>query len=108
MGAAPAQHVDVQAVGLGQHEVHLLGSDDGEALEEADAQRAVRDDLRQRQRRRVRVEPPLDDLEVRRDRPQVLVRRLVRQVAQAQRLPDLARREQFLELCVRLRLARLA
>lgn len=107
MGATPAQHVDVQTVGLGQHKVHLLGGDDGEAFEEADAQRAVGDDLRQRQRCRVGVEPALDDLEVWRDRPQVLVRRLVRQVAQAQRLPDLARREQFLELCVRLHLARL-
>jgi hypothetical protein len=58
----------------------------------------VRHHLRQRQRRRLRVVPALDDLQVRRDRPQVVVRRLVRQVAQAQRLPDLAGREEFLEL----------
>jgi hypothetical protein len=98
VGAAPAQHVDVELVGLGHHEVHLLGGDEGEALEEADAQRAVGDDLGQRQRGGVGVEAALYDLEVRRDGAQVLVRRLVGQVAQAERLPDLARREELLEL----------
>jgi hypothetical protein len=100
MRAAPAQHIDVQLVRLGHHEIHLDGRHDAEALEEADAQRAVRHHLRQRQRRRLDVVPALDDLQVRRDRPQVLVRRLVRQVAQAERLPDLARREELLELRV--------
>jgi hypothetical protein len=76
--AAPAQHVDVQLVGLGHHEVHLGGGDGREALEEADAQRAVRDDLRERQRRGVGIVPALDDLQVRRDGSKVIVRRLVR------------------------------
>lgn len=97
MGAAPAEDVDVELVGLGEEEVGL-GGDEGEALDEADAQGAVGDDLRERQRRRLDVKAPLDDLEVRRDRPQVLVRVLVRQVAEAQRLPDLARRQELLEL----------
>lgn len=97
MGAAPAEDVDVELVGLGQEQVGL-GGHEREALDEADAQGAVRDHLRQGQRRRLHVEPALDDLEVRRDRPQVLVRVLVRQVAQAQRLPDLARRQELLEL----------
>lgn len=99
MGATEAQHVDVELVRLGHHDVHLEGRDHGEALEEADAQRAVGDDLRERQRRGVGVEAALDDLEVGRDRAQVLVRRLVRQVPQAQRLPDLAGRQELLELC---------
>ena len=97
VGAAPAEDVDVELVGLGQQQVGL-GGDEGEALDESDAQRAVRHDLRQRQRRRLDVEPALDDLQVRRDRPQVLVRVLVRQVAQAQGLADLAGGEELLEL----------
>ena len=97
MGAGVAEDVDVELVGLGEQEVGL-GGDEGEALDEADAQGPVGDDLGQRQRRRLHVEPPLDDLQVRRDRPQVLVRVPVRQVPQAQRLPDLARREELLEL----------
>lgn len=98
MRAAPAQDVDVQLVGFGHHEVHLDGRHHGEALEEADSQRAMRHHLRQRQRRRLRVVPALDDLQVRRDRSQVVIRRLVRQVAQAQRLPNLAGCEEFLKL----------
>lgn len=89
VGAAPAQDVDVELVGLGEEEVGL-GGDEREALDETDSQRPVRDHLRQRQGRRLDVEPALDDLQVRRDRPQVLVRVLVRQVAEAQRLADLA------------------
>lgn len=89
MGAAPAEDVDVELVGLGEEEVGL-GGDEGEALDEADAQGAVGDDLGQRQGGGLDVEAALDDLQVRRDRPQVLVRVLVRQVAEAERLPDLA------------------
>lgn len=100
VGAAVAEDVDVELVGLGEQQVGL-GGHEREALDEADAQRPVRHHLRQRQRRGLHVEPPLHDLQVRRDRPQVLVRVPVRQVAQAQRLPDLARREELLELlCV--------
>lgn len=45
VGAAPAEDVDVELVGLGQQQVGLA-RDEGEALEEADAQAAVGDDLR--------------------------------------------------------------
>lgn len=97
VGAAPAEHVDVELVGLGQQQVGLAG-DEGEALEEADAQASVGDDLRQGQRRGLDVEAALDDLEVRRDGAQVLVRRLVGQVAEAEGLGDLARGEELFEL----------
>lgn len=89
VGAAPAQDVDVELVRLGEEEVGL-GGHEREALDKADAQRAVGDDLRQRQGRGLDVEAALDDLQVRRDRAQVLVRVLVCQVAQTQRLADLA------------------
>lgn len=97
MGAAAAEDVDVEAVGLGQQQVGLVG-DKREALEEADADAAVRDDLRERQRRGLDVVAALDYLEVRRDGAQVLVRRLVGEVAQAEGLADLAGREELLEL----------
>ena len=99
MGAAPAEDVDVEAVGLGEEQVGLAG-DEGEALEEADADAAVGDDLRERQRRRLDVVPALDDLEVRRDGAEVVVRVLVREVAEAERLADLAGRGELLELQV--------
>lgn len=97
MGAAVAEDVDVEAVGLGEEEVGLAG-DEGEALEEADADAAVRDHLRQRQRRGLDVVAALDDLEVGRDGAQVLVCIFVGQVAQAEGLADLAGREELLEL----------
>lgn len=68
VGAAPAEDVDVELVGLGEEEVGLRG-DEGEAFDEADAQGAVRDDLRQGQGRGLDVEAALDDLEVGRDGP---------------------------------------
>lgn len=97
MGAAPAQHVDVELVGLGQQQVGLA-RDEGEALEEADAQAAVGDDLRQRQGGGLDVEAALDDLEVWRDGAEVLVGRLIGQVAKAEGLGDLARGEELFEL----------
>lgn len=97
VGAAPAEDVDVELVGLGQQQVGLAG-DEGEALEEADAQAAVGDDLGQGQGGGLDVEAALDDLEVRRDGAEVLVRRLVGQVAEAEGLGDLARGEELLEL----------
>jgi hypothetical protein len=42
--AAPAEHVDVELVGLGEEQVRLV-ADEREALEEADADAAVRDNL---------------------------------------------------------------
>lgn len=97
MGTAPAQHVNVELVGLGEQQVGLV-ADEREALEEADADAAVGDHLRQRQRGGLDVQAALDDLEVRRDAAQVLVRRPVRQVAEAEGLADLAGREEFFEL----------
>ena len=98
MGAAPAEHVDVELVGLGQQQVRLVG-DEGEALEEADAQGAVGDDLGQRQGGGLDVEATLDDLEVGGDAAEVLVGVLVGQVAEAEGLAYLAWGEEFLELC---------
>lgn len=97
VGAAPAEHVDVELVGLGQQQVGLAG-DEGEALEEADAQAAMGDDLRQGQGGGLDVKAALDDLEVRRDGAEVLVRRLVGQVAEAEGLGDLAWGEELFEL----------
>ena len=97
MGAAPAKDVNVQPVGLGEQQVGLVG-DEGEALEEADADAAVGDDLRQGERRGFDIGAALDDLEVRRQGAQVLVGVLVGEVAETQGLADLARREQLLEL----------
>jgi hypothetical protein len=42
--AAPAEDVDVETVRLGEEEVGFVG-DEGEALEESDAEGAVGDDL---------------------------------------------------------------
>lgn len=97
MGAAPAEDVDVEAVRLGEEQVGL-GGDEREALEEADADGAVGDDLGQRQRGGLDVVAALDDLEVGRDGAQVVVGGLVGEVAQAERLANLAGREELLEL----------
>lgn len=56
------------------------------------------DDLGQGQGGGLDVEAALDDLEVRRDGAEVLVRRLVGQVAEAEGLGDLARGEELFEL----------
>lgn len=58
------------------------------------------DDLRQREGGGLDVIAALDDLQIRRNRSQVLVRVLVGQVSEAQRLADLAGGEEFLELSV--------
>lgn len=97
VSAPPAQDIDVEPVGLCEEQVGLAG-DEGEAFEEADADAAVRHDLRQGQRGGLDVVAALDNLEVGRNGPQVVVRVLVRQVAQAERLADLAGREELLEL----------
>lgn len=95
--AAPAEHVHVQTVGLGQQQVGLVAHE-REALEEADADGAVGDDLGQRQGRGLDIEAALDDLEIRRHGAEVLVGVLVGEVAEADSLADLARGEEFLEL----------
>ena len=55
-------------------------------------------DLGEREGRRVGVVPALDDLQVRRDRTQVVVGWAVGEVAEAEGLPDLAWGEEFFEL----------
>jgi hypothetical protein len=95
--AARAQDVNVEAVRLGEEQVGLVG-DECEALEEADADAAVGHDLGEREGGGLDIVAALDDLEVRRNRAQVLVSGLVGEVAQAQRLANLARRKQLLEL----------
>ncbi len=99
VGAAPAEDVDVEAVGLGKQQVGLVANE-GEALEEADADGAVGDDLGQRKGGGLDVKAALDDLEVGGDGAQVLVGLLVSEVAEAERLADLAGGEEFFELGV--------
>ncbi|KAB8611435.1 hypothetical protein FH972_025940 [Carpinus fangiana] len=62
--AAPQQHVDVHLARGDEQAVGIPERQDGVAVGEADAQRAVLDDLGQRQRRggRVDVEVALDEL----------------------------------------------
>lgn len=105
MSAAPAQNIHVQLVRLGQEQVGLVG-DESEALEEPNAEAAVGDDLGQGEGGGLDVIAALDDLEVRRDRSQVLVRVLVGQVSEAERLADLAGGEELLELWMVLASAR--
>lgn len=101
MCATPAEHVNIQLVRLGQQQVGLIG-DEGESFQEADSNAAVRHHLRQGERGRLDVISALDNLQVRRNRSQVLVRVLVRQVSETKRLPDLSGREQLLELRIML------
>lgn len=68
-------------------------------VREADAEGAMRDDLRHGQVRRVDVEVALDDLQVRRDAAEEVVGRRVGEVAQAEDLADFAGGEEFFELC---------
>ncbi len=82
MGAAPEEDVDVHLASRDQERVRVGGRDDGMSMGEADAQLAVRHDLRQRQVGRVHVEVALDHLQVGRDGPEELIRLLVRQVAE--------------------------
>lgn len=97
MRAAPAEHVHVQPVRLRQQQVRLAGHE-GEALEEADPDAAVGDDLCERQGRGFHVVPALDDFEVWRDGPEVFVGLLVGEVAQGEGLADFAGGEEFFEL----------
>jgi hypothetical protein len=95
--AGPAEHVDVELVGLGEQQVRLV-ADQREALEEADADAAVRDDLCKRERGGLDVVAALDDLQVGRYRAEVLVCALVGQIAEAEGLAYLARGEELFEL----------
>lgn len=95
--AATAENVDVEAVGLGEEQVGLAGHE-GEALEEADADAAVLDDVCDGEGGGLDVVAAADDLEVWADGAEVLVGCLVGEVAQAEGLGDLPWGEEFLEL----------
>ena len=82
MRAAPAKDVDVELVRLGQEEVGLV-ADQGEALQEADADAPVRHHLREGERGRLDIVAALDDLEVGGYRSEVLVGMPIRQVPEA-------------------------
>lgn len=69
-------------------------------VREAYAQAAMCDYLRQREVGRLDIEIALDNLQVRCDGAEELVRLLVRDVSQAEDLPYLPRREKLLELRV--------
>lgn len=80
MGAAPAKHVDIEFVGFGEEEIGFVG-DEGEALEKADAEGAVGDDLGEGQGGGFDVEAAFDDFEVGGNRAEVFVGGLVGEVA---------------------------
>lgn len=101
--AAPAKDVNVELVGLGEEQVGL-GGDEGEALKEADAERAVGDDLGEGEAGSFNVVAALDDLEIRCDGAQVFVGVAVGEVSEAEGLANLARCEELLELSRRLEL----
>lgn len=100
MGTAPAEDVDIETVSLSEQQVGLVG-DEGESLEEADAQGAVRDDLGKREGGGLDVVAALDDFEVGGDGAEVFVGGLVGEVAQAQGLAYLSGSEELLELWCR-------
>lgn len=80
MGASPAQDIDIESVCLGEEQVGLVG-DEGEAFEKADADAAVRHDLRQGQRGGLDIVATLDNFEIGRNGAQVVVRVLIGEVA---------------------------
>lgn len=97
MGSSPAQHVHVQPVRFGEKQVRLR-RDQGEALQEANSEGAVLHDGGYGQGGGLDIVPALDDLEVRGDGAEVLVGRLVGQIAEAEGLGDLAGGEELLKL----------
>lgn len=82
MRAAPAENIYIESVCFGEKQIWFVGHK-SKALEKADADAAVGDDLRQRQRGSLDVVAALDDLEVRGDGSEVLVCGLVCQVTKA-------------------------
>jgi hypothetical protein len=60
--AAPQQDIDVHLARRNQQAVAVARRDDRVPVREADAQRAVRDDLGEREIRRFDVEVAFDDL----------------------------------------------
>jgi hypothetical protein len=96
--AAPQQHVDVHLAGCNQQTVAVARRHNRMSMCKADAQRAVRHDLGQREVGRLDVEVAFYDLQVRRDGAQELVGVAVGDVSEAEDLADFAGREEFLEL----------
>lgn len=98
MGAAPEQHVDVHLAGGDEQAVRVARGDDGVAMGEADAQRAVGDDLGEGEVGGLDVEVALDDLQVGGGAAQEVVRVLVGEITETEDLADFARGEELLEL----------
>lgn len=98
MTAPPQQHIHIHMPGRYQQGIGVPGRNDGMAVREADAQRAMRHDLGERQVGRFGVEVALDDLEVGRQRAQVVVCFLVGQVAETEDRADFVGCEEFFEL----------
>jgi hypothetical protein len=61
MGAAPAEHIHIQFIRLGKEQVWFVANE-GEALEEANADAAVCDDLGEWEGGGFDIEPTLDNL----------------------------------------------
>ena len=81
MRPAPTQHIHIQLIGLGEHEIRLHRRNHREAFQETYSERAMRDDLGEREGGGFGVEFALDDLEVWGDGAEVLVGGLVCEVA---------------------------
>lgn len=81
MCATPQQHVDVHLPCHDQQAVGIAGRNDGVAMGEAYAQRAMRDDFGEGETGSFRVVIALDDLKVRGDGAEVVVRFAVGQIA---------------------------
>lgn len=78
--------------------VGIAGRNDGVAMGKADAETAECNHFGERQVGRVGIEVALDQLQVRRERAQVVVRGLIGQVAQTEDRGEFIRRKEFLEL----------
>lgn len=97
VGAAPAEDVDVQAVSFGEKQV-WLARDEGEALEETDADAAMLDDVCDGEGCCLDVLAAADDLEIGADGAEVLIGVLVGEIAEAEGLRDLSWGEELLKL----------
>lgn len=95
--AAPAQHVHIQPIRLGEQQIRLARHE-REPFEEPDADAAVLDDAGDGEGSRLDVVAAADDLEVRAHGAEVFVGVLVGEVAEAEGLGDFAGGEEFLEL----------
>jgi hypothetical protein len=97
MRAAPAEHIDIESIRLGEQQIGLSG-DEGESFEEADADASVLDDAGDGEGGGFYVVAAADDFEVWADGAEVFVGVFVGQVAEAEGLGDFPRGQEFLEL----------